>query len=151
MVRALATPPAAVVLGVDPGRHVGLAWVDGVGRPLQLVVVAVTEVDKLEIPRELLVALGDGTGSKGLQRRLLGRGCRVQLIDERHSSEEARLRYWAAHPPRGWRRLIPRGLRPPPAELDAYAAWVIALRALAGAEERRRPGGRRRDASGGDG
>jgi hypothetical protein len=148
---ALPTPPATVVLGIDPGRHVGLAWVDEAGRPLRLQVVTAEHIDEVAIPRAVLVALGDGTGARGLQRRLLARGCRVRLVDERHSSEEARERYWALHPPRGWRRLLPRGLRPPPADLDAYAAWVIALRALAAYDDGRHPTGERpHDVSEGD-
>ena len=122
--------PDAVVLGIDPGRHVGLAWVNAAGVALRLLVVDVGLIDTLPVPAGLHVALGDGTGSRSLRRRLEARGVGVELVDERHSSEEGRQRYWAAHPPRGWRKWLPIGLRPPPPDLDAYAAWVIALRAL---------------------
>lgn len=122
--------PAAVVLGIDPGRHIGLAWIDDAGRALHLQVVMEDALDTLEVPASLRVALGDGTGARRLRRRLEARGIALELVNERHSSEEARRHYWSAHPPQGWQRWLPVGLRPPPANLDAYAAWVIALRAL---------------------
>jgi len=133
--------PAAVVLGIDPGHHVGLAWVDASGKALALVVVEETGIDGLQVPPTLTVALGDGTGSRRMRRRLEDLGVSVTLIDERHSSEEARERYWSVHPARGPLRWLPIGLRPPPADLDAYAAWVIALRALRLQQSGRHPSG----------
>ncbi|MDF1521940.1 MAG: hypothetical protein P1P87_03865, partial [Trueperaceae bacterium] len=80
---------------------------------------------------DLAVALGDGTGSREARARLESGGRRVHLVDERATSERGRRLYWRLHPPRGWRRLVPEGMRPPPAGLDAYAAYAIALRFLA--------------------
>ena len=133
--------PAAVVLGIDPGRRVGLAWVDRAGAALALMVVEESALEALVVPPTLALVLGDGTGARRLRQRLAGLGHRVQLIDERRSSEEGRARYWASNPARGALGWLPIGLRPPPADLDAYAAWVIALRALRGTHSGRQPEG----------
>jgi hypothetical protein len=122
---------AAAVLGVDPGRHVGLAWVDRAGGLLRVEVVDVVDLVALDLPLGVAVALGDGTGSREARARLAASGRRVHLVDERATSERGRRLYWRRHPPRGWRRLVPEGMRPPPPELDAYAAYAIALRFLA--------------------
>lgn len=122
----------AVVVGIDPGQRIGVAWVGGEGQALALRVVSAAELASIAFPAGARVVLGDGTGSAALRELLAARGVAAALIDERGSSEEGRALYWATHPPRGWRRWLPRGLLGPPAELDAYAAWVIARRGLGG-------------------
>lgn len=124
-----ASDPA--VLGVDPGRRIGLAWVAGDGRLLRVAVVDLTELAGLEVPPGAAIALGDGTGSAAVRAALAAAGRAVDLVDERASSEEGRRLYWRDRPARGWRRLVPVGLRPPPDLLDGYAAYAIALRWLA--------------------
>lgn len=121
----------AVVVGVDPGRHVGLAWVDAHGALLRGEVVAEADLTRLEVGEGVAIALGSGTGSRAARSRLEAAGRIVTLVDERATTEEGRRLYWRDHPPRGWRRCIPVGLRPPPAAVDAYAAYSIALRWLA--------------------
>jgi len=56
----------------------------------------------------------------------------VELVDERETTLLARARYFADHPPRGWRRLVPRGMLLPPRPIDDYAALLIAERYLKG-------------------
>ncbi|MBW6455398.1 MAG: hypothetical protein K0A98_05885 [Trueperaceae bacterium] len=124
---------AAVVIGVDPGRNVGLAWVDAHGALLRAEVVDEVELGALEVPEGVAVALGSGTGSRAARTRLEASGLVVSLVDERATSEEGRRLYWRCHPARGWWRWVPLGLRPPPASIDAYAAYAIALRWLASA------------------
>lgn len=119
------------MLGVDPGRRVGLAWVASDGRLLRVAVVDASELERLEVPAGAAIALGDGTGSSRVRERLAASGRTVALIDERATSEEGRLLYWRDRPAHGWRRLIPVGFRPPPELLDGYAAYAIALRWLA--------------------
>jgi len=122
-----------VVLGVDPGRHVGLAWVDADGRLLRTEVVGEGDLARLRVADGVTVALGDGTGSRPARARLEGAGLEVVLVDEHATSEEGRRLYWRDRPAHGWLRWLPVGLRPPPAEIDAYAAYAIALRWLASA------------------
>ena len=122
---------AAVVIGVDPGRHVGLAWVDTCGALLRAEVVEEGDLARLEVADGVALALGSGTGSRAARVRLEAAGHVVAIVDERATTEEGRRLYWRCHPARGWRRWVPVGLRPPPAAIDAYAAYAIALRWLA--------------------
>ncbi|HEY9179775.1 MAG TPA: hypothetical protein VIO32_03585, partial [Candidatus Baltobacteraceae bacterium] len=55
----------------------------------------------------------------------------VHVIDEHNTTYRARALYFADHPPRGWRRLLPLGLQLPPAAIDDYAAMLIARRYIA--------------------
>jgi hypothetical protein len=122
------------VLGVDPGRRIGLAWVAGDGRLLRVAVVDVADLEGLRLPPGAAIALGDGTGSSAVRAALAAVDRSVDLVDERATSEEGRRLYWRDRPARGWRRLVPVGFRPPPDLLDGYAAYAIALRWLARAE-----------------
>jgi hypothetical protein len=47
-------------------------------------------------------------------------------VNEKHSSERARLRYFKETPPRGIWRLIPITLQVPPVPIDDYAAVIVA-------------------------
>lgn len=124
-------PPGAFVVGVDPGRRVGVAWVSSSGELLQAAVVDRETLTRLAPPPGTVVAVGDGTGSSDAVAALGACGVPVVRVDERGSSEEGRRWYWRLRPARGWRRWVPTGMRPPPAELDAFAAYAIALRWLA--------------------
>ena len=128
---AVATTDAAVVVGVDPGRNVGLAWVGADGALLRAEVVDDAALARLAVADGVAIALGSGTGSRVARVRLEAAGLTVALVDERATTEEGRRLYWRCHPPRGWHRWLPPGLRPPPAAIDAYAAYAIALRWLA--------------------
>ena len=127
------------VLGVDPGtRKVGLAVVDEAGPPLAMEVAPIEEsaaraADLVRRHGVEAVALGGLTGHRGVEEALraaLPPALAPYVIDERRSSHEARALYWRLNPPRGLRRLIPRGMLFPPEPLDAYAAAVIACRFL---------------------
>ncbi len=50
------------------------------------------------------------------------------LVDERHSSQEARQRYWDFHPPQGWERLLPKGMRVPAKAYDDLVALILVER-----------------------
>lgn len=136
-----AAADAAVVVGVDPGRNVGLAWVDARGGLLRAEVVDEDALARLAVADGVAVALGSGTGSRAARARLEAAGLTVELVDERATTEEGRRLYWRCHPARGWQRWLPVGLRPPPAAIDAYAAYAIALRWLAATGAQRAPGG----------
>lgn len=122
-----------VVLAVDPGsKKCGVALVcsrRGVLRhavlPLEQLgdtCVAWTESEPADA-----VIVGGSTGSKAVQRTVEQRlGVRVSVVDERHTTEQARGRYFVDNPPRGWRRLLPQGLLYPPVPFDDYAAVVMA-------------------------
>jgi len=81
------------------------------------------------------ILLGNGTGSRAWLEQLAPLAP-VLLIEERGSTLAARSRYWQLFPARGWRRLLPMGLRQPPrpwddvvAQLLVEQAWATALSA----------------------
>ena len=85
------------------------------------------------------VVLGDGTGSKHWQRQLNDLGLAIQLIPEAGTTLAARARYWQLEPPRGWRRMLPEGLRLPPRDYDDVVAQLLLERHW-GTELKREPG-----------
>ena len=131
------------ILAIDPGRDkCGLAVV-GPGGVLAQAVVPLDLLPQTAaaLAREhqaVEVVLGNGTAAQEAEARLRRALPRLplSLVDEAHSSEEGRRRYFQAHPPRGWRRLIPRGLLTPPRPYDDFVAVVLAERYLAGREEK---------------
>ncbi|MBV8579141.1 MAG: pre-16S rRNA-processing nuclease YqgF [Candidatus Eremiobacteraeota bacterium] len=125
------------VLGLDPGtRKCGYAVLPGLGaEPLTLGIAPIEAL--AERLREVLLrtpvsvaAIGRGTNSAAVSRVVAGLGLRVELVDERETTLRARARYFRDHPPRGWRRLIPRGMLLPERPIDDYAALLIAERFL---------------------
>ena len=81
-----------------------------------------------EAPVTLLL-LGTGTGSAPWRDKLKGL-VDVQLIEEGGTTLAARRRYWQLVPPRGWRRMLPEGLRQPPRDWDDVVAQVLLERWL---------------------
>lgn len=126
-----------MILGIDPGtRKTGYALVDASGVVLaqgieeteRLVDRIVRLRDELEV-RE--IALGHGTHAGEVRKALAALGLEVTLVNEHETTLRARRLYFADHPPRGWRRLIPLGMQLPPRPIDDYAAVLIARRYLA--------------------
>ena len=76
------------------------------------------------------VVLGNGTTSRSWCDTLADLQIPTQLVDEWGTTLAARERYWQLWPPRGWRRLLPQGLRLPPRQLDDLAAQVLLERWL---------------------
>lgn len=129
------------VVGVDPGAgKCGLALVHENGTPL-----AQHVVDTAQLPhhlrqwareyKPLMVAIGDGTGSKAVMQNLLAVDwgdtvTEFVFVDETDSTLEARRMYFRHHPPRGWRRLLPVSMQVPPVPYDDYTAVIIARRFL---------------------
>ncbi len=120
------------ILAIDPGREKsGIVAADGT-----------TILDRSVVPTANLarivrewrgrygidqVVLGDRTG-KDEVRRILAlelAGMPVAVVKEEHTTLLARRRYFADHPPRGWRRLLPASMQVPPEPYDDYAAQVI--------------------------
>jgi len=126
-----------LTLGIDPGtRKCGLALVD---RPDAAPVLL--EIVPLEglAPRLValaaaypiaIAAIGRGTNAAQVVPLVTACGLPYVLVDERETTLRARVRYFVDHPPRGWRRLIPRGMLLPDRPIDDYAALLIAERHL---------------------
>ena len=128
-----------VVLAIDPGRQKCGAAVCEPGRVLARAVVAPEMLPDLvrQWQRRLgvtEVVIGNRTASTEVVRALSAvSSLPLRGIDEAGTTLRARARYFAEHPPRGWRRLVPRSLQTPPEPYDDYAAVLLAEAALAGA------------------
>ena len=126
--------PRLRVLSVDPGREkCGLAVVDvrdgvlarGVV-PTRVVGAVVTDWASAHHPTFLVV--GGGTALGSVRSALMDEDLDLPLkiFPEARTTERAKVRYFEENPPRGWRRLVPRGLLSPPVPVDDYAAVLIA-------------------------
>jgi RNase H-fold protein (predicted Holliday junction resolvase) len=136
----IAQPESATttcILAVDPGRSkCGLAVVSPQRGILARLVVPCEEFpqtlrDMWERHRPQAVLLGSSTGSKPILAAIR-QSLKVEpkLVDEKHTTELAKLRYFQEFPPRGMWRLVPLGLRTPPTCYDDFAAVVMAERYL---------------------
>ena len=132
------SPTQPVILGFDPGRDkCGLALM-GLDRQVYYHQVipaqdAIATIQKLrqKYPISLLV-IGDQT-TANLWKQQISRELpelSIVMVDERYTSLEARDRYWQMYPPRGFFRLLPRGLRHPPRPLDDIVAILLIERYL---------------------
>lgn len=131
------------IIAVDPGREkCGIAVVHTESGAVWHQVVATAKL--VSCIRELAVqydtttvVLGDGTAHQQAETELTGvqigdRPLSINLVDEKHSTEEARHRYWQHNPPRGLKRLIPVSMQVPPEPVDGYVAIILAERFLRG-------------------
>jgi hypothetical protein len=120
-----------LIVAFDPGRNLGVAWVATDGTLIRAAVIALENLVSETVAGAGEVVVGDGTGSEAVEARLRQLGIDYAMIDETGTTLEGRRLFFADHPPRGWSRLLPPGLRAPPRPIDDYAAYAIALRFLA--------------------
>lgn len=125
-------------LGIDPGRSkTGLALVDGAGKIVKLHIAESQNIDNeivefIKNSCPVHIVLGNGTNSRNIGesvKRVLN-DVMVTVVEEAHSTEEARALYWQENPPKGLKKLIPLGMLVPPVPLDAYAAVILVRRFL---------------------
>ena len=125
-------------LGIDPGRSkTGLALVDGVGKIIKLHIAESQNIDNeivefIKNSCPVQIVLGNGTNSRNICEavQIVLPYVKVTVVEEAHSTEEARTLYWQENPPKGLKKLIPLGLLVPPVPLDAYAAVILVRRFL---------------------
>ena len=75
-----------------------------------------------------IILMGNGTFSKKVRplvKKTAG-GIPLKLVNEKHSTERAKLRYFQENPPRGLWKLLPVTLQVPKEPIDDYAAIVVA-------------------------
>lgn len=122
-----------IVLSIDPGsKKCGVAVVSAGKGVLEHRVLAVTSLGELCVELSRLysfshIIVGGSTGSAQVVRivqEALER--EVKVVDETHSTERARLRYFKDHPPTGLKRFLPLSLLFPSELYDDYAAIVLA-------------------------
>ena len=125
-------------LGIDPGRSkTGLALVNGAGKIVKLHIAESQNIDNeivefIKNSCPVHIVLGNGTNSRNIGesvQRVLP-DVLVAVVEEAHSTEEARALYWQENPPKGLKKLIPLGMLVPPVPLDAYAAVILVRRFL---------------------
>lgn len=125
-------------LGIDPGRSkTGLALVDGAGKIVKLHIAESQNIDNeivefIKNSCPVHIVLGNGTNSRNIGesvKRVLP-DVMVTVVEEAHSTEEARTLYWQENQPKGLKKLIPLGMLVPPVPLDAYAAVILVRRFL---------------------
>lgn len=128
-------PPGALA-GLDPGRgKCGLVRTDAQRQQILEACVLGPEACLERILQwhqgRLITAvvLGNGTSSQLWQSHLADL-LPLHSVDERHSTLEARRRYWRLEPARGWRRVLPEGLRQPPRDWDDVVAQLLLERWL---------------------
>ncbi|MHB9024457.1 MAG: RuvC family protein [Armatimonadota bacterium] len=128
------------LLAIDPGREkCGLAVVTVRREILEREIVTLESlplrvsyfVGKYGVET---IILGDRTGAKDVRNRLRESGWQLEIVfvDEDRTSEMGRRRYLQAHPARGWKKLLPAGLREPENPYDDYVAAILAERYLDG-------------------
>ncbi len=124
-------------LGIDPGRaKTGLALVRETGDIVRLCVAetgtAGREIKEfLKGERPGLIVIGDGTNSAAV-KEIAEAALMVPAVSvgEAHSTEEARALYWEVNPPKGLKKMLPKGMLVPPVPLDGYAAAILVRRYL---------------------
>ena len=125
-----------VIAAIDPGREkCGLAFMDGDGRVLSQDVVPTERLaDELAARAKIFpperILLGNGTTSRAAEKNVRAAlpEIPVEIVDEYRTTDDARIAYWKAHPPTGWRRFIPTGMQTPPVPVDDFVAVILARR-----------------------
>lgn len=126
------------VAALDPGRDkCGFAVLDEGGKILCQKVIETARLEE-EVVRakqqygfERLIE-GNGTTSRENGRRIqeaLPDLCLI-IVDEYRTTELAKGEYWKAHPPKGWRRLLPLTMQVPPEPVDDFVAVILGRRYL---------------------
>ena len=123
-------------MGIDPGRDkCGVAVLTATGEIKFQRVVLTEELEGVvknlaaQFPIESVI-LGDGTTHKAAASKVEAAGLKFLLVDEKHTTEEARRLYWKKNPPKGWRRLLPTSMQVPPEPVDAIVAEILVRRHL---------------------
>ena len=123
-------------MGIDPGRDkCGVAILNAAGEIKFQRVVPTEELDFVikNLASEFAiekVILGDGTTHKAAADKISAAGLKFQLLNEKHTTEEARREYWKKNPPRGWRKFLPTSMQVPPEPVDAIVAEILVKRFL---------------------
>ena len=135
-----------VLIGFDPGRDkCGIAVVQVQAlAPMELkvlhreVIPSSAALSRLQTLRQQFqaeqVILGNQTTAQAWKSQLesILPPQQIVLVDERHSSQEARQRYWDFYPPQGWQRLLPKGMRVPAKAYDDLVALILVERYCCG-------------------
>lgn len=126
-----------MILAIDPGSDkTGMAVLYEDGRLQWKGIVPSPDVEKeaaaaLRQYHVSAVVMGNGTRHREMKARLekvlaeRDSSLPVTLVDEKYTTEMGKARYWEDHKPKGWMRLLPKGMRTIPVPVDDYVAWII--------------------------
>ncbi|SFT61710.1 RNase H-fold protein, predicted Holliday junction resolvase [Selenomonas sp. GACV-9] len=131
------------IAALDPGRDkCGFAVLAGDGTVLwQQVIETARLEDELIAARQRFgfdrLVEGNGTTSQQARERIETAlpDLPVVVVDEYRTTEMAKGEYWKAHPPKGWRRLLPVTMQVPPEPVDDFVAVILGHRYLQKREE----------------
>ena len=121
-----------MILAIDPGRDkCGVVVMSESGEiKFQKVIETInfsTTILELEKKFDLqIVILGNGTTSKELKltiEKIISTP--IKVVDEKHTTEEARKLYWIKNPPQGWRKFLPVSMQVPPEPVDGIVAEIL--------------------------
>ena len=132
----MAEQESQLTLSVDPGRaKCGIALFRGTesGNLLLKCVVETLHLvaEMSTIARKYgefdVIVMGDGTHSNTLRKAVKAAfpNSSCSIVDERGSTLRARQRFLEEHPPSGFGRLIPTGMRNPQVAIDDYVAVIL--------------------------
>lgn len=127
------------LLAVDPGNNkTGLALLDAHGELVGRIIIDTTLLEEYiqtsfkAYPSIAVVVCGNGTNHRKLYPLLESlaeaAGKEAHLVNEAYTTEEAKKLYWVFNPPKGLRRLLPKGFLVPPEPVDDITAYVIGKR-----------------------
>ena len=129
------------IVGIDPGRDkCGVAVLNS---SAEILFEEVIETAEFETVLKNLIAqfnlklaiLGNGTTHKNAEKILRSLNLEVKVVDEKHTTEEARRLYWKKNPPRSWRKILPTSMQVPPVPVDGIVAEILVTRHLSGSVE----------------
>lgn len=124
-------------IGIDPGRDkCGIAVLNSGG---EIKFEEVIPTDELDLTLQKLFAnfkvekiiLGDGTTHKSVEKKIAAKKIPCLVVDEKHTTEQARREYWKKNPPAGWRKFLPTSMQVPPEPVDGIVAEILVKRYLA--------------------
>jgi len=130
------------IIAIDPGREkCGIAVVHQ--EQGLLIKKVINRLELKSVVQQLIgeyhtstVVVGDGTSSREAkltleQIKIVGFPLIIIFVDEHHSTDQARCRYWRENPPKGFKRFIPVTMQVPPCPVDDYVAVILAERYFA--------------------
>ncbi len=126
-----------VILSIDPGTEkCGIALLNLKGEVLNQLILPFNELEPFikkitEMHSPMKVAIGNSTGCKRVIQIMNQMKINYEIIEERYSSLEARQLYFKMHPPRGLKKLLPKGFWVPSVAIDDWSAVIIGQRYLA--------------------
>ena len=131
------------IAALDPGRDkCGFAILAKDGRVIWQKVIETARLEaeladaRQQYGYEVLVE-GNGTTSKEARARIKTAlpEMPVVVLDEYRTTELAKGASWKAHPPKGWRRLLPVTMQVPPEPVDDFVAVILGHRYLNSLED----------------